>query len=186
MTGGRESFNYISFCARSRAMSSRRYQTWKEYAGRDSGDDGYQLGDIFLHFWRKFMGDRSEGPGAVDEDDCALLDLKAQRDQLVGHRKRVARMATKDEENARSFVEAGNKAFAMMALKKKRMHEQMVLDCETHVTKVDEIINQIESALMQAEVVSALKTGVETLKKIQREIGGADYVHQLVDEHADL
>jgi len=167
---------------------SRRDQTWKEYAGRSSGPDGYKIGDLCLHVVNKLMGNlpAEGGVQAINDDDCALLDLKAQRDQLVGHRKRVTKLVAKDEENARSFVQAGRKEFAMLALRKKRMHEQMVVDCETHVTRVDEMIDHIESAQVQAQVVAALKTGVDTLKKIQREIGGVDYVQKLMDEHADL
>merc|ERR1719193_2719807 len=150
--------------------------------------------DVLRVLWDRVTGghnvreaaERQAAAGsAVDADDCALLDLKAQRDQLVGHRRRVERMAARDAEVAASCVQNGQKERAMLALRKKRQHQQLVLDCEAHVMKVEELIHSVEMARVQRDTVEALATGVATLKRIQREIGGVDYVQQLVDEHAD-
>jgi len=128
----------------------------------------------------------ASSPTAVDEDDVSILDLKAQRDQLVGHRKRAERLIAKDEAATRKLVTAGRKQEAMVALRKKKLHEQMALDCVGHVAKLDELIMNVEAARVQRDIVLALKVGVDTLKKVQKEVGSADYVERLMDEHADL
>merc|ERR1712203_641474 len=43
----------------------------------------------------------------------------------------------------------------------------------------------IEIAQMQKTAVEALASGTATLKKINKEIGGADYINKLMDERAD-
>ncbi|CAK0794074.1 unnamed protein product, partial [Prorocentrum cordatum] len=68
----------------------------------------------------------------------------------------------------------------MLALRKKKLHQQLAMDCNTNLAK--ELVESIEFARAQKDIVDALAAGVETLKRVQREIGGADYVHRLMDE----
>lgn len=140
------------------------------------------------HWFSKNKHDRTEGAhhatqnANVDDRDRALLDLKVQRDQLVTHRKKVNVQLGRDEEAARTLVQNGKKPQAMIALRKKKHHQQLAVQCEQHVAKVEELIDQIEAAQATKVVVEALKIGVATLKQVQREIGGADYVNKLMDE----
>jgi charged multivesicular body protein 6 len=127
----------------------------------------------------------AEESAQVSNDDMALLDLKVQRDQLVGHRRRVEQQVAKDKEAARSFICDGKKQQAMLALRKKKLHDQLVLDCGANLAKVEELVEQIEVARTQKDVVEALAAGVATLRRVQQEIGGADYVHRLMDERDD-
>mmetsp|Transcript_87237 Transcript_87237/g.182574 ORF Transcript_87237/g.182574 Transcript_87237/m.182574 type:complete len:291 (-) Transcript_87237:153-1025(-) len=164
-------------------------QTWKAYAGRTDGKDGYVFGDFVRHWWLLIRGsDTPTRPtnALVDESDCALLDLKVQRDQLIGHQKRVEKLLLKDEEVARALVASGKREQAMLALRKKKQHLQLVSDCGGHILKVEELIGNIETTRAQQEMVEALKTGVAQLKRMQREIGGAAEVQRLMDEHEEL
>lgn len=160
-------------------------QTWKEYAGRLDGRDGYQFGDFLRHFVHKFKNEPTSD-STVDDGDRALLDLKVQRDQLCGHRRRVEKQLAHDEEAARSFVSNGKKSQAMLALRKKKQHQQLLIDCEQHIGRVEELIDNIELARTQQMVVETLSAGVVTLKRLQKEIGGVDYVQQLMDDRVDV
>lgn len=176
----------------------RESVTWKEYAGRVDGPDGWQFGDVWRRVCVKISSMRAvqepnplaarEAAAAaqVEEEDVSILDLKSQRDQLVGQRKRMEKLVTKDAEYIKGFMEKGEKQKAMMALKRRKLHEQMVLDCENHVTTLDGLIVNIEVAKQQKEIVSALAEGVKQLKKVKEEIGGADAVAKLMDEQQDL
>lgn len=124
-------------------------------------------------------------PVGIDESDTALLDLKAQRDQLVGHRRRVEKMVARDDEVAKALVNVGKKEQAMVALRKKKQHCQLIADCEAHISKVDGLIDNIEVTRLQKETVDALKAGIEKLRRMQKEIGGADAVQRLMDENED-
>lgn len=151
-------------------------------------------GDLLRTAWQTVCGDRARGlqppdeRGAalqVSEDDRALLDLKAQRDQLAGHQRRMERLAEKSRTAAASFLKAGNKQRAMLALRKKRQHEELSVECAGHVAKVEELILGVETACLQRDTVEALKLGVATIRKVQVEMGGVDQVQRLLDDHAD-
>jgi len=171
--------------------------TWRESSGRRWGPEGYVTGDLLRTAWQTVCGDSARGlqppdeRGAghaalqVSEDDRALLDLKAQRDQLAGHQRRVDRLAEKSRAAAASFVQAGNKQRAMLALRKKRQHEELSVECAGHVAKVEELIMGVETACLQRDTVEALKLGVATIRKVQAEMGGVDQVQRLLDDHAD-
>lgn len=164
--------------------------TWKEWSGRESGSDAYHFGDITRFLWRKLTGHggearRSNQAASIDDADLALLDLKVQRDQLVGHRRRAERLFARDEEAAWTLTQAKKKEQAMLALRKKKLHQQMVLECEAHIAKLEELIDSIELARVQQDVVAALAEGVKTLRKVQQETGGVDYINQLLDERQE-
>mmetsp|Transcript_105519 Transcript_105519/g.308555 ORF Transcript_105519/g.308555 Transcript_105519/m.308555 type:complete len:233 (+) Transcript_105519:2-700(+) len=164
-------------------MARPQRETWKAYAGRENGPDGYRVGDVFRHFWRKITG--SQHPEGVDDSDLALLDLKAQRDQLLGSRRRLEAQLDRDDEAAKTCVKEGRKPQAMIALRKKKMHQQLALECQGHLTRVDELIDNIEITRMQQSIVEALAAGVATVKKMQKEMGGVDYVQKLMDERQE-
>jgi len=165
-----------------------REQTWKEYAVRDWGGDHYHIGDglrrLRYHFGGGGSSSSAAAPAAanVDDSDRAMLDLKVQRDQLVGHRRRMEAQVKRDGEAAKNLVKDGKKQQAMLALRKKKQHEQLVMDSQGHLNRLEELIDNIEFTKLQSEAVKALAEGVKMLKKVQQEMGGVDYVNQLMDE----
>lgn len=163
-------------------------QTWKEYAGREWGKDGYVFGDNVRHLWGKIQGNQSDpaGEAGVDDHDRAMLDMKVQRDTLVSQRKRLERECQKDEEVARSLARQGRKELALLALRTKKRHQQLVDEAQSHLFRLEELIGEVESAQMQKEAVNALAAGVGTLKRVQQEIGGVERVQQLMDDAADI
>jgi charged multivesicular body protein 6 len=171
-------------------MAGKDKSTWKEFAGRENGKDGYKFGDVCRGAWKKVAGGGAAPPakacnGTVEDADRALLDLKNQRDQLVNNRRRMESQASRDAQTAKELVKNDRKQQAMLALRKKKQHEQLALECQTHIGKLEELIADVEFASIQKETVAALATGVKTLKKIQQDIGGADYVASLMDECAE-
>merc|ERR1711871_1896539 len=71
---------------------------------------------------------------------------------------------------------------AMLALRKKKQHEQLALECQNHQNRLEELIENIEISRIQQETVAALAEGVKMLKKIQKATGSVDYINQLMDE----
>mmetsp|Transcript_90168 Transcript_90168/g.209783 ORF Transcript_90168/g.209783 Transcript_90168/m.209783 type:complete len:243 (+) Transcript_90168:43-771(+) len=158
-------------------------QTWKEYAGREQGPDDYRFGDILRHIWQKLL--QPSRPPGVDEHDMALLDLKVQRDQLFGHRRRFEAMLERDEAAARDCIRQSRKTQAMLALRKKKMHDQLLNECLSHLARIDELIENIEITRIQQQSIQALAAGVATMKKMQKETGGVDYINQLMDDRQE-
>lgn len=169
--------------------------SWKDWAGRSAGGDAYQFGDVTRFLWHKLQeithlgspdrGRSQAAQASVDDADRALLDLKVQRDQLVGYRKRAEKQLARDEEAAWTLMQAKKKERAMLALRKKKHHQQLVMECEQNIGKLEELIDSIELARVQQDIVAALAAGVKTLRKVQQEIGGADYINQLMDEREE-
>mmetsp|Transcript_117188 Transcript_117188/g.184334 ORF Transcript_117188/g.184334 Transcript_117188/m.184334 type:complete len:267 (+) Transcript_117188:41-841(+) len=161
-------------------------QSWKEYAGRDWGPDGYRFGDLFRHTFKK--GSRSSNEpnsAAIDDNDRAILDLKVQKDDIVKYRKRMEVQTSKAQDAAKLAVSQGRKEQAMLYLRKKKQLEQIFTDANNQIMRLEEMISNIEFAHVQKEVVGALADGVKTLKKVQEEMGGVDSINRLMDECAD-
>lgn len=137
------------------------------------------------------MGNSSSGSenrrvseSVVADVDLAILDLKVQRDELQAYREKINGRVVRDEEAARMFIHNQNKDKAMIALRKKKQHTQILSDCENQLVRVEELIDSIEAATVLNDVVEALAVGVRTLKKAQKSIS-IDYVQQLMDERAE-
>jgi len=121
----------------------------------------------------------------IDNTDVAVLDLKAQQDQLTIHKRKLEAMVPKDEEAARKMMrENRDKKVIMLALKKKKHHLSLIDDTEGHIERIREMISNIEMQRVQADVVKALSSGVGAMKILQKEVN-SDYVAQLMDENSD-
>lgn len=131
-------------------------------------------------------GEGGDGRGApgVTEADRALLDVKAQRDQLGGHLRRLRAELARDEDAARSLVRGGQRERALLALRQRKHHQQLLDECAQHLCRLDEVIGNIELACMQRDTVEALAAGVKTLRKVQAEIGGPDRIRQVLEERS--
>eukprot|EP00386_Alphamonas_edax_P010758 GDKI01034481.1.p1 GENE.GDKI01034481.1~~GDKI01034481.1.p1 ORF type:complete len:370 (-),score=100.41 GDKI01034481.1:599-1708(-) len=117
----------------------------------------------------------------ITDADRAMLDLKAQKDQLVIHRRKLEALIPKDIAAAKLFIEQKKKQLALLALRKKKQHEQMVEQCYNHLHQVEEMIAQCENAQMQQNFVQALAAGNSALKQFQKEVT-IDSVQQLKDD----
>lgn len=121
----------------------------------------------------------------ISDEDRALLDIKAQRDQLLAQRRRLDTQVAKDGEAIKRLVAAGQKQRAVLALKLKKNREQLSLDTEGHLRRLEVLVESVEFARVQRDTVEALAAGVATLKQIQKQIGGVDQVERLLGEHED-
>lgn len=146
------------------------------------------FGDNTRHLWHKIKGRNSTNDAAeagVDDHDKTVLDMKVQRDTLVQTRRRLERECQKDEEVAKDMARDGRKELALLALRKKKHHQQLVTEAQNHLFRLEQLIDDVESAQMQKDAVNALAAGVGTLRRLQQEIGGADRVQRLMDDVAD-
>ncbi|EER19449.1 Charged multivesicular body protein, putative [Perkinsus marinus ATCC 50983] len=128
---------------------------------------------------------RRRKPVRTNDNDRAILDLKVQRDQLDMHKRKLRVQVGMDEQAARRCIREKNKQVALLALRKKKHHELLLDETEGYLVKVAELIGSVEMARVQADVVSALASGTKALKDIQKEIGGVEYVDQLLQDNAE-
>lgn len=133
----------------------------------------------------KYCAKASGRSPTVDDENMAMLDLKVQRDELVSRRRGVETRVKKADETARNLVRSGQRERAMLALRMKKQYEQLALDSQGHVNRLEELIYSIEMARTQRTMVEALQAGTAMLRKIQKDIGGVDQVQRLLGEQED-
>eukprot|EP01066_Platyproteum_vivax_P002152 Platyproteum_vivax@DN12637_c0_g1_i1.p1 len=118
---------------------------------------------------------------SISDADRAVLDLKIQRDKMYQNQEKLKSLADKDLETARKFLAENNKNRALLCLKQKKFHIQLIEDSDHHIAKVTEIIANVEYAQMQEQMVTVLERGNVALKVLQ-EACSLEYVEKLVEE----
>lgn len=119
--------------------------------------------------------------GAITEKDRAVVNLKNVIAQVSDRVHRLSLRIDSDSVRAREAIKRSNKALAKYALRSKKSVEtsqtkslEMLENLETVLTKIDEAAGQVE-------VVSALQSGASILADLNREVGGAERVSELMD-----
>ncbi|ORY04734.1 Snf7-domain-containing protein [Basidiobolus meristosporus CBS 931.73] len=120
----------------------------------------------------------------ITSQDRAILDLKIQRDKLKLYQRKIQTVLDREVEIAKQQLQAGNKRRALLALKKKKYQEQLLEKTDGQLLNLEELVNSIEFALVEKEVLAGLSSGNEVLKEIHQEMS-IDAVEKLMDETAD-
>ncbi|VDK20718.1 unnamed protein product [Taenia asiatica] len=102
----------------------------------------------------------------VTEHDKAVLQLKQQRDELKRYSRRINNSIEKDTATIKELVSRKQKQRALLLLKKKKYQEKLLEQSEQHLTTVEGLINDLEFAQVQVQVVESLRKGNEALKKL--------------------
>lgn len=121
---------------------------------------------------------------AIDEHDKAVYDLKIQRDRMNKYVIQSRTVVEREMECARSLLKQGLKDRAKLVLRKKKHMENMIEKTQTKLLTVEELVNNIEYAKMQGEVMTALKEGNQALQALNKEID-LDEVEKLMDDTAE-
>lgn len=120
----------------------------------------------------------SHGRGArkkeVTEVDRAILALKTQRRKLGEYQKKVEELIAREADVARRLVREGRKDRALLALKKKRLQEDMLQKADVWVLNVEQQLADIEITSKQAAVFASLKAGHDAVRRLQSQIDLAD------------
>jgi charged multivesicular body protein 6 len=115
----------------------------------------------------------------------AILDLKLQRDKLHQYQRRIVLLTDKETEVARRMLAAGDKKRALLALRRKKYQEQLLVKTDGQLAQLEQLVRNVEFALIQKDVVFGLQQGTRVLKEIHAEMGGIEHVEKLMGESAD-
>lgn len=118
------------------------------------------------------------------EKDTATLELKRQRDRLTKYRKQLDVVIARETEICKDLIRQKKKDRALIALKKKKFQEGLLIKTEGQMETLDTLIRTIDFASQQQEVFAALKIGKEALDEINKQCSIED-VEQLMDESAE-
>ncbi|KAI1737107.1 charged multivesicular body protein 6 [Xylaria scruposa] len=124
-------------------------------------------------------------PSRVTAQDKAILDLKNQRDKLHQYQRRITLLTDKETDIARQMLAAGDKKRALLALRRKKYQEQLLSKTDAQLAQLEQLMRNVEFALIQKDIVFGLQQGTAVLKEIHAEMGGIEHVEKLMGETAD-
>eukprot|EP00731_Ephydatia_muelleri_P029272 Em0020g916a len=136
---------------------------------------------------RLFRGGHQENqnrPSRISEQDRAVLSLKQQRDKLHLYQKKITTQLEKEKECAKQLLRDGKKEKAKLLLKKKRYLEGMLTKTDTQLDNLQEMVERIEYAQVEIQVVEGLKQGNECLEKMHQMMSLED-VEKIMDDTAE-
>lgn len=120
----------------------------------------------------------------ITDVDRAILSLKTQRRKLGQQQLKLDEVIQAEKQAARDLLREKKKDRALLALKKKKVQEELLKKLDTWIINVEQQLTDIEVASKQKAVFESLKAGNEALKALQNETN-LDDVQKLMDDTAE-
>ena len=76
----------------------------------------------------------------MTKHDRAILDLKIQRDRLRQYQKRIEAVRQREAEVARECLRRGDKAKALLAIKKRKLQESMLTKADAQLINLENMV----------------------------------------------
>lgn len=93
-------------------------------------------------------------------------------------------LAQRATETVAQLLKGGKRDRALIALKKKKMHDKQALQLEHNILMLDERMVALETSVQQADLIGALKSANGAIKAMQRQMP-LESVEQLLEDNAD-
>jgi len=120
----------------------------------------------------------------ITDVDRAVLALKTQKRKLGEYQKRVEGAIEREERRAKELVQSKKNKQALLALKKRKLHQQQLEKVCVWVLKVEETIVHIEQNQVQNDVQANLKRGNDALRLLQKEVS-LDDVDEILQDSSE-
>jgi charged multivesicular body protein 6 len=114
--------------------------------------------------------------------DQAVLDIKLARDKVSKYQKQLGTLMNKELEIAKRLLAEGKKDRAKLALQKRKYQEQLLKKTDQQLQNLSHLVQEIEFAQIEVQVVNGLKEGKDALVNIQKEMGSIDDIEKLMEE----
>ncbi|KAI6153684.1 Snf7 family [Pisolithus tinctorius] len=117
----------------------------------------------------------------ITAQDRAILDLKLQRDKLKQYQRKIQVILDREYEIAKSYLAAGDRDRAVIALRRRKYQQSLLLKTDGQLENLEQLVSTIEFSLVEMSVLHGLKQGNEVLKEIHREMS-IESVEKLMGE----
>jgi len=124
---------------------------------------------------------KKEPKSRITEQDRAVLGLKKQRDDLIKYKRQKEKNLEKERQTVKELLKQDKKDKARLLLKKKRCIENLIAKTDGQLDSIQQMIDSLEFAQMEIEVVQKLKMGNESLKQLNALFSVED-VEKIMDE----
>lgn len=128
--------------------------------------------------------EQEKASSTITSSDKVKLQLKVQRDNLVASIRKYERTADLEHEKAKGLMKAGNKRMALYCLKRERMQQDQIKTVTGILDNVQKLIDTVEFAQIESEVVSALSSGKTELDRLNKMLN-IDDIEKLMSETAE-
>ncbi|KIY70969.1 Snf7-domain-containing protein [Cylindrobasidium torrendii FP15055 ss-10] len=128
------------------------------------------------------MGGNQSVP-KVTAQDKAILDLKLQRDKLKQYQKKIQVVLDREHEIAKQHLAAGQKDRAVIALRRRKYQQSLLVKTDGQLENLEELVSTIEFSLVQVSVMHGLKQGTDVLTEIHKELNTESVEKLLEDTH---
>ncbi|KAG7450639.1 uncharacterized protein BT62DRAFT_1001439 [Guyanagaster necrorhizus] len=119
----------------------------------------------------------------ITPQDRAILDLKLQRDKLRQYQKKIQVILDREHAIAKEHLTAGRKDRAIVALRRRRYQQSLLLKTDGQLENLEQLVSSIEFSLIEVSVVHGLKQGNDVLKEIHKELNVEQVEKLLEDSH---
>jgi hypothetical protein len=138
-----------------------------------------------ISFRNAKMGQSQSSSKKITAQDSAILSMKNQRDQLQKYQKKIVVVTERETEVARECLRRGDKKKALVALRRKKYQESLLAKTDAQLEQLEILVNDIEFARVQKDVIFGLQQGTNVLKQIHKEMGGVEGVEKLLSENEE-
>lgn len=111
--------------------------------------------------------------------------MKLQRDKLQQYQKKITVLTDRETEVARECLRNKQPEKAKLALRRKKYQESLLQKTDQQLAQLEILVNDVEFARIQKDVLYGLQQGTSVLKEIHKEMGGIEGVEKLMEESAE-
>lgn len=172
----REAFSHILENEINAPLSTTEQDVLLKYLQRDKAMLTYDSNTV------KFKSSSDPTPQPITQEDVSIAALTA---LISSINTQVSALNTKIEQlqiEAKAAVEHKNKTRAIAALRSKRLAEQTLKSRSDTLYKLEEVYTAIQQASDQVTLVQVMQTSAQTLKSLNKQVGGAERVDSIMDD----
>jgi len=123
----------------------------------------------------------------ITDQDRAVLQLKKQRDKLKVYQKQIINQQEVLKQKAKILAHKGDdfsKKRALLLLRKKKAQDKLFEDADNQLNNIETLTNDLEWAVIQADVVKKLDSGNKALKNLHA-LCTLEDVEKVMDDTAE-